>query len=92
MATPEEEKSEQQQDSSGGNCIQVGACLPLDQIKLYVVSKDGSKAEVGVREKHAVLTSKLPKALLTKLIPLHTSQHISPSLAGTFSWASASSS
>lgn len=41
----------QQQGSSSGNRIQVGACLSLDQIKLYVVSKDGSKAEVGVRHK-----------------------------------------
>lgn len=46
---PAQEKSEQQQQgggSGGEKRIEVGACLPLEQIKLYVVSKDGSKAEV----------------------------------------------
>ena len=42
MAPPAQETSEQ----GTTNRIQEGACLPLDDIKLYAVAKDGSKAEV----------------------------------------------
>lgn len=46
MVPPAQEKSEEQPPGGGGgNRIQEGACLPLEAIKLYVVSKDGSKAE-----------------------------------------------
>jgi hypothetical protein len=43
MAPPAHETSEQ----STSNRIQEGACLPLEDIKLYVVAKDGGKSEVS---------------------------------------------
>lgn len=50
MVPPAQEKSETQQPPSQpeGSRIQEGACLPVDQIKLYVTAKDGSKSEVSM--------------------------------------------
>lgn len=42
MAPPTQETGEQ---GTGTNRIQDGACLPLEDIKLFEVAKDGSKAE-----------------------------------------------
>ncbi len=45
---PQQQQQQQQQQQGAtttSDRIQEGACLPLDDIKLYVVSKDGSKSE-----------------------------------------------
>ena len=76
MAPPAHETSEQ--DTS--NRIQEGACLPLEDIKLYVVAKDGGKSEVS---QASVLIDSMSalglfqSRLTTRTQPMHPNQPLS---------------